>query len=99
MVLKMNETISGQQYKPDPSVLTQRIDDGIILLNLNTNSFYKLNRTGSRFWELLCAGNAVPAIEQQILSEFDIEATELRNEIDALLADLSEKALVCHADC
>jgi hypothetical protein len=90
--------MKGIEYKPDANVLTQRIDDGIILLNLNTNSFYKLNRTGSRFWELLCAGNRVPAIEQQILAEFDIEAVELRHEIDALLADLSEKALVRHAD-
>ena len=88
----------SDQYKPDPSVLTQRMDDGIILLNLTTNRFYSLNPTASRFWELLCAGKRVPAIEQQILSEFDIEAAELRNEIDALLADLSEKALVCHAD-
>ena len=95
----MNEKSSRQQYKPDANVLTQRIDDGTILLNLNTNSFYKLNRTASRFWELLCAGNRVTAIEQQILSEFDIEAVDLRNEIDALLADLSERALVCHANC
>jgi hypothetical protein len=94
----MNENTSRPQYKPDPSVLTQHIDDGIILLSLNTNRFYTLNRTASRFWELLCAGNQVTAIEQQILSEFDIEAGELRNEIDALLADLSENALVCHAD-
>jgi hypothetical protein len=95
----MNENTTRQQYKPDANVLTQRVDDGTILLNLKTNSFYKLNRTASRFWELLCAGNRVTAIEQQILSEFDIEAADLRNEIDALLEDLSDKSLVCHADC
>ena len=95
----MNDTISRHQYKPDANVLTQRIDDGTILLNLHTNSFYKLNQTASRFWELMCAGQRVTAIEQQILSEFDIEAAELRNEIDRLLADLSARELVCHADC
>jgi len=68
----MNEITSRTQYKPDSSVLTQRTDDGIILLNLNTNSFYSLNRTARAFWELFCSGNLVTEIEQQLLSEFDI---------------------------
>jgi hypothetical protein len=76
----------------------QQMDDEIVLVNLNTNHFYSLNRTATRFWELLCDGNQVATIEEKLLSEFDIDAVTLRSEIDTHLAQLTEKGLVCHAD-
>jgi len=82
------------RLRPSPDVLSQRYDDSVVLLNLGTDRFFHLNRTGARFWELLDKGSNVTEIHEILSREFDIEEMQLTAEISRLIAELRAEELV-----
>lgn len=82
------------RLQPASDVVARRLDDELVLVNLQTNRIYTLNRTGARFWELLADGNDRDAIEAQLRTEFDVDRATLSAEVDELLADLARVGLV-----
>ena len=61
---------------------------------MRTDRIYELNRTGTRFWELLCAGYTQTEIQQLMLQEFGVAEDDLAVEIKAMLASLQDEGLV-----
>jgi hypothetical protein len=86
--------MADAQLRPHPDVVWRQVGDEVVLVNLKTNRIYALNVTGARLWELLESGADRPAIEQTMLSEFDVEATQLQEEIDRQLDELSREGLL-----
>lgn len=80
--------------QPSRDVVARRLDDEIVLVHLQTNGIYSLNRTGARFWELLAEGNDRQTIEQRLLDEFDIDLAHVAAEIDGMLTLLENAGLV-----
>ena len=72
----------------------QKLGDQIVLVHLETSRIFELNRTGSRFWELLQADGERERIEQALRAEFDVSAQELSDEIDRLVSRLEAEKLV-----
>ena len=69
-----------------------------VLLHLQTNRFYELNRTGARLWQLLAQGCSREALHQRLTEEFDVPPDQLSREIDAILTSLVAEQLVsCNA--
>jgi hypothetical protein len=84
---------------PDPDVVSRRLADEVVLVNLRTNRIFALNRSAARFWELFHAGRPRAEIADALVSEFDVERERVDGEIDGLLASLTAEGLVAaHAD-
>src|SRR5437879_3166159 len=94
----METTSTHAGYRPHPDVIVQRLGEEIMLLHLESNRFYELNRTGARLWELLAAGCDGAQIQQQMQQEFEVDPAQLTNEIDQLLSLLSREELVSRHD-
>jgi Coenzyme PQQ synthesis protein D (PqqD) len=75
-------------------VVARRLGDEIVLVHLQTNRIYLLNRTGARFWELLAEGDTRQTIEQRLLDEFEVDLADVAAEIDRLLTVLEDAGLV-----
>jgi hypothetical protein len=90
----MNPSRDSTRYAPIPEVITQHVEQQLLLLDMRTNRFYELNRTASRFWDHLTAGNARAQIEEQLLQEFAVDQPQLGAEIDRLLGTLLEERLI-----
>jgi Coenzyme PQQ synthesis protein D (PqqD) len=83
-----------QSLKVNPDVLFQRLENDAVLLHMKTDRFYNLNRTGTRFWELLSEGHELVHIQEQMLREFDVEPAALEKEIKDMIASLEKEDLV-----
>jgi Coenzyme PQQ synthesis protein D (PqqD) len=83
-----------KNLKVNPEVLFQRLENDAVLLHLKTDRFYNLNRTGTRFWELLNEGYDLVHIQEQMLKEFDVEPGALEKEIKDMIASLQKEDLV-----
>jgi hypothetical protein len=81
-------------FKVSPNVVAQRVEDQIVVVNLETNRIFALNSTGARLWELLSEGHDESEIHAQLREEYAVEGNELRDEIEGLLAQLNAEALV-----
>ena len=79
---------------PHPSVVSRRVHDEVVLVNLETNGIFALNATAARFWELIEAGCTRAEAETQLGEIFEVEASELSREVDDCVKRLVEEGLV-----
>jgi Coenzyme PQQ synthesis protein D (PqqD) len=83
-----------RRWRQGAEVAARRVDDRVVLVNLQTNYIYALNATGSRLWELLDVARSRDELVAELLAEFELERAALERETDSLLADLEKASLV-----
>jgi hypothetical protein len=83
-----------RRLEPSQDVVGQRLGDEVVLVSLQTNRIFELNRTGARFWELMQSESDRGRIEQQLLEEFEVSKAELSAEVDQLIKSLADEDLV-----
>jgi hypothetical protein len=82
------------RFRPSTDTVARRMDDQYVLVQLQTNTIYELNRTGARLWELLDTGHDLEQAQEQMLLEFDVDEQRIRNEASTLMHDLVAQGLL-----
>lgn len=77
-----------------PNVLMQVLNDEAVLLDLNGERYYGLNRVGTRVWQLLAENSDVDAVLKQLLTEFRVDVETLRRDLATLFQDLVQAKLI-----
>jgi Coenzyme PQQ synthesis protein D (PqqD) len=75
-------------------VVSRRLGDRTVVVNLRTNRIYELNRTASRLWELLESGTDRESAERALVEEFRADEATVRAEVDRLLVRLADVGIV-----
>ena len=83
----------GSTIRPDPNVLAKRVGDEIVLVHLETNRVFELNRTAAFLWDALGSGSTRDELEERLAVEFDVERDELARGIDDLLSRFASERL------
>ena len=86
--------VAGSILCPDPNVLAKRVDDGIVLVHLESNRVYELNSTAAFLWDALADGSTAAELEQRLALEFDVETEQLAREVAELLGQLTSERLI-----
>ena len=82
------------QLSAAADVVSRRLDDEVVLVNLSSNRIFSLNRTGARYWELLGEGKARSEIQNQLAAEFGVEPQQVEQEMTELEANLVAEGLL-----
>ncbi len=88
------DTEAEARVRPDPNVLAKRVGEETVLVHLETNRIYELNRTAASLWDLLAASPTKAELEERMALEFDVERDELVREIQVLLSELGSERLI-----
>jgi hypothetical protein len=80
--------------RPNSEVVSRKLGDRLVVVDLRTSRIYELNRTASRLWELLEAGSDRTEVEDALVEEFDGERSVVSRDIDQTIAKLSAEGLV-----
>ena len=83
-----------RRARPAADVVGQRLDDVVVVVQLETSRIHEFSRTGGRFWELLQDESDLDRIEQLLLAEFDVSQDRLHDEIQRLVTTLAEEQLI-----
>lgn len=77
-------------------VLLQAFDEETeaVLLNVETEHYYSLNEVALRCWRLLENDGSVANITQQLLAEYEVEESLLREDIKKIISHWLETGLV-----
>lgn len=78
---------------PDDTLMRD-LDGEAVLLNLDNERYYGLNRVGTRMWHVLSASASIQAAYDQLAAEYDVEPDRLRGDLVALVGQLSEQGLI-----
>jgi hypothetical protein len=83
------------KVRPHGQVVDTKLDDGeVVLLHLDSKTYFSLNVTGERIWQGLKQGLSLREISQRLQAEFDVDAEKADTSVLELINDLSEQKLV-----
>jgi len=89
-MFSLNSTV-----QPHPEVVDTDLDGTeVVLLHLESKTYYSLNVTGRRIWKGLKAGQSLQAISQHLCLEFDIDADRADQSVLSLIQELATHQLV-----
>ena len=76
------------------SVLVRVLGEESVLLDLESESYFGLDATGTRMWAALATAPHLAAALDELADEYDVEPAELRRDLAALVGELVDAGLV-----
>jgi hypothetical protein len=77
-----------------PGVVTQPIEDGVVLLNLQTSRCWQLNRLGVEIWTMLERDSGIEDICDQLSTRYSVSRDLLDQDVRDLVEHLRREKLV-----
>ena len=68
--------------------------DEVVVLDLNSGTYYGLDELGARIWTLIEQPASLPAIRETIMSEYEVDAETCERDILAFLNQMQAAGLV-----
>jgi Coenzyme PQQ synthesis protein D (PqqD) len=93
----MGET-GARCFRVSPDVAARDIPEGVMLVNLQSGAAFKLNQVGAAVWNRLDGSCDVAAIVSDLAKHYRVEIATLELDVDALLRDLQQQALIERCD-
>lgn len=93
----MNQSVNPQLPKSvsvPSGVLWQRVEDQIVLVDVNRGQYHRLDDVGTRMWELLGECSEVQAAYEQLFELYDVDGGTLRGDLAAFIAQLVDAGLL-----
>ena len=87
-----------EKIRPHPQVVDTKLDDDeLVLLHLESKSYYSLNLAGERIWRGLKQGLSLREISRRLQEEFDVGEEEAHSSVLELVDNLCEQNLASHS--
>ena len=77
-----------------PDTLINVIEGESVLLNLKSESYFGLDPVGTRMWTLLADSDSIQSAFETMLNEYDVDADELRLDMQGLIEKLIANGLM-----
>ena len=84
----------AQAFAVSPSVVFRQMDDGAVLLDLESGVYFGLDEVGTRVWTLLMEQKTPDAVCEAMLAEFDVEPGVVADDVRRLVAELQQNGLL-----
>jgi len=85
---------TNSKLRHSPDAVYQTVDEEVIVINMNSGSYYSLNDTGTMFWELLDGHQSVSDCARRIAAEYDVEVELVEADLLELATDLEGEGLI-----
>jgi len=75
-------------------ILSQEVDGETIFLDLRSESYFGLDKVGTRIWQLLQQDGNLQRVFNTMLEEYDVGAEQLEKDMNKLLDKLIDAELI-----
>lgn len=86
-------SFSDRVRVPD-DVLISRLQEESVILNLDSERYFGLDDVGTRFLSVLTTSESIEAAYQALLEEYDVDREVLRDDLIALIENLSQQGII-----
>jgi hypothetical protein len=83
-----------QRVTVDETTAWQMVDGRVVMLELDSERYFRLDEVGSRMWELLSTGGDVDAAYARLLEEYEVDEAVLRADLEDFIERLTAKGLL-----
>ena len=84
--------------KRHPEVVYTDLEEGGVLLHLETKFYYSVNEVGQTIWRLLDSTVRFEELIQGLMEEYEVEENRARGSVSRFLQDLEREQLVVRAE-
>ncbi|CAA0096608.1 Uncharacterised protein [BD1-7 clade bacterium] len=78
----------------NPDILFSDVDQEIILMNLESGSYFTLNAVGSEIWNLLESDMSIDALVNELITRFEISVEDCQKSVMTYMQKLIDVAAV-----
>lgn len=72
----------------------REVEGEIVVLDLQSSSYFAVNRSGAALWGALAAGATRDGLLTKLRDEFGLDSEQAADDVDAFLAVLGERDLL-----
>ncbi len=90
----MGPTDTAIRYTVKPDVVARSVADEMILLDLETGTYFTLNPVGGAIWRGLETGSDRDGIIAAVVEQFEVDAETATADFDEYVAALSGEGLL-----
>jgi hypothetical protein len=83
-----------RSMKRSDAAMARRVDDDVVILDITSGQFFGINDVGALVWDLLEHDTTRDVLVEAVTAEFDVDSKQAGDDIDALIAQLSNAGLV-----
>ncbi len=84
----------ASRFRIPSDVLSRDLSGEMVLLHLNSGTYFSLDPIGTRVWQILQEGRPLPHVLTTLLEEFDVDEASCRADLVRLLSELCEHGLL-----
>ena len=84
--------------KMHPEVVYTDLEEGAVLLHLETKFYYSVNEVGQTIWRLLDSTVRLEELIQRLMAEYEVEESRATASISRFLQDLEREQLVVRVE-
>ena len=77
-----------------PQIIQETFDDEIVIVDLDSGSYYSLGKCGADIWNLAEKHASVAEITAQIAASYNLETAQIASAVEALLQQLQDETLL-----
>lgn len=81
-------------YKVASHISWRRVDDEIVVLDLNTSVYYTFNDVAARIWELLAESRPVESVASALAEEYDADVASIGKDVKEFLKEVDAERLL-----
>lgn len=86
--------MSHQKVSVSTSILVQELEDEIVILNLKNETYYRLDGTAARIWQLLGRYGSLDEVIETMSQEYQVPTGDLQLDVETLIAELVQLDLL-----
>jgi hypothetical protein len=86
-----------QLYRRDSQLVSTIMDGNMVMMDVEHGAYYGLCGVGTRIWELLEGPVSAQQIIQTLCSEFEVDETTCKADVEKFIGEMEEKGMVSKA--
>ena len=95
MHIQASTIVRSDVYAKGPGgILAEDMEGEFVILDVSNGDYYRLNKEGSRIWQLLHQGKSMAAVRAAMLEEYAVSEECLTADLVCLLSELQAAHLI-----
>jgi hypothetical protein len=83
------------KWEISKEVLSSKIDEEVVLMSIEADSYFGLDPVASHIWELLSVKpSTLSDLVQTLMEEYDTDAETCQQDVQAFIDDMSARKLI-----
>jgi hypothetical protein len=85
----------NRKWKTSPKVLSSKLDEEVILMSIEADSYFGVDPVGSYIWELLAKNPAtIEELVIMLMDEYEVDENTCKNDVEFFISEMSTRNLI-----